>query len=228
MTAAVGAAVLWAAPVLPGLGGGDPAALVAGGAGLLGVVALAALPVPAMAAPRVLWLAVPAAGLLVVALDVAGVGPAATPVEALAYATAGVAFAAVLDAATLALALPVFLAVVDVVSIAGGAAGGLQLTTSATSADALNLTLPAWGSHATVAQLNGVDVLFPAAFAAYALRFGLRPHATLAAAAAALVAALALTLGLDHPMPVLALVAAAGAVANAGRLGPLVAAARAG
>jgi hypothetical protein len=163
-----------------------------------------------------------------VALAVAGVGVAATPVEALGYATAGVAFAALLDAATLALALPVFVAVVDVVSIAGGAAGGLQLTSSATAGDALNLALPAWGGHATVAQLNGVDVLFPAAFAAYGVRFGLRPQATLAAAAGALVAGLALTLGLDRPVPVLALVAAAGAVANAGRLGPLIAAARAG
>jgi len=227
LTALAGAALLWLAPVLPALDG-DAATLVAGTVGLVAVVAIATLPVPAIAARPVLWPALLAAVLLTVALAVAGAGPAATPAEALAYGVAGTAFAAVLDAPALALALPLFVAAVDVASVAGGSSGSLQLDLFATGADPLALALPAWGTDGTVAELSGADVLLLAAFAAYARRFALRPRATIAALAVALVTALVALVVLDRAMPVLALLAGAFYAANLGRLQLLSGGARAG
>jgi len=228
--AALGAALLWLAPVLPQIGDatGDAATLVAGCAGLLAVAACALVAVPAVRNRVVAWALAATAVALAVGFALAGAGTAATPAEALAYGAVGVLFATLLDTAALALVLPLFVAGVDVLGVAGGSSGGLALDRFATRADILTLGIPAWGSDASVARLGGADVLLLAAFARYARLHGLREPATGVALAAALVAALALEVAGVTGAPVLALLAAAYYGVNADRLPGLARAARAG
>jgi peptidoglycan/LPS O-acetylase OafA/YrhL len=82
------------APSLPALHSLDAAIAVAATVGLGFVVALAAAPGPAVAAPFSLVPLVLGAALLVAVLDAARAGAAASPFEALLFGCAGVAFAA--------------------------------------------------------------------------------------------------------------------------------------
>jgi hypothetical protein len=139
----------------------------------------------------------------VVAVDRAQLDAAATPLEALAWAAAGVAFAVVLDAPPLVVALPLFVAAVDLVQSWGAAAG----PPAGAPGDALVLTLPD-GSG----RLTAPEAVFLGAFAAYARRFGLRERLTLAAMAAALVVAVGWA-----PLPALALLSAGALLPNVDR-----------
>jgi hypothetical protein len=228
LSAPAGAALVWAAPVLPGLGDGDVATLVPGVVALLAVAACALLPAPAVEARGLLWVALPALAVLVAALAVAGAAGSATPVEALAFGCLGVALAAFLDAPALALALPLFAAAVELAGLVGGAPGGLRLGTAMGDGEPLDLTLPAWGEAGAVGQVGAADVVLLAWYATYARRFGLRPRVTALALAAALAASLVLAVATDGRVPVLALLGAAYLVANGDRLGGLLRAARAG
>jgi hypothetical protein len=228
LSAPAGAALVWAAPVLPGLGDGDVATLLPGVVALLTVATCALLPAPAAEARGLLWLALPALAILVAALAVAGTAGAATPVEALAFGCLGVALAAFLDAPALALALPLFAAAVEVAGLVGGAPGGLRLGTAAGGGEPLDLTLPAWGEAGAVGQLGAADVVLLAWYATYARRFALRPRATAAALTAALAGSLVLAVATDGRVPVLALLGGAYLLVNADRLGGLLRPARAG
>jgi hypothetical protein len=70
--------------------------------------------------------------------------------------------------------------------------------------------------------------VFPAAYAAYAQRFGLRTRASVAAMLAALSAAAVIGLALDRRIPALALTGVAFLAANADRLAGLFATPREG
>jgi hypothetical protein len=217
-----------AAPALPGPAERDVAVALAGTAGLSFVVALATLPSPAVSAPLAL---VPAAlGALMVAgaLNAAEAGAVATPVEAVLCGCAGVAFAIVLDVPALAIALPLFVAAVDVSGLAGGAPGTLVATGGAAAGDPLTLELPGWGGGPPVVELSVADVVFLATYAGYAQRFSLRPRASALAMLAALIAALLLTLAFDRRAPALAFVSIAFLLVNAPRMRTLLATPRGG
>jgi hypothetical protein len=219
----LGAALAYflAAPALPALRSADLAALVAGTAGLIALVLCTAAVVPAVESRFSLAVGFLGAVLIVAALSVARVGAGATPFEAVLYGCIGVGFAAVLDSPALALALPVFVAAVDAVSVAGGGPGGLLVRASADDGDPLTLELPAWGGGLPAARVSAADVIFLAAFAAYAQRFGLRPRATIAGMLAGFVVALVLGVLLDRDVPALPLVALGYLLPNGDRLGAL-------
>ena len=109
-------------------------------------------------------------------MNAAGVGAAATPIEAVAYACIGVAVRGRGSTApALALALPVFVAGIDdhrdrrrrrhAAAVAHGAPRG---------GDPLSLELPDWRNGLPAARLGLADIVFAGIFAAYARRFGLR------------------------------------------------------
>ena len=221
-----GAALLLAAPVLPAPGRGDEETLIAGGAALVAIAACAVAVASAVDVPRVLWLALPAAALLLAAVEAAGLAAAATPAEALAYALAGVALAALLDTPALALALPVFVGVIDVAGVLGGASGALQLDPRVAPGDPSSLELPAWGATYAVGRLNPVVVVFVAWYAAYGRRFGVDSRRSAAASIAALLAALVWAVISGGAVPVLALLGLATLLAAGRRLRPLARAAR--
>jgi hypothetical protein len=216
------------APELPAPRSLDVAIAVAATAGLAFVVALAAAPAPAVRAPVSLIPAVLGAGLLVAALDAARAGAAASPFEALLLGCAGVAFAALLDAPALALALPLFVGALDVSGLAGDGSGSLVAQDAARPGDPLTVELPGWGGGLPAARLTAAELVFLAAYAAYAHLFGLRRRASVVAMFAALVAGIVLGLALDRRVPALALVGGAYLAVNADRLGRLFASPRDG
>jgi hypothetical protein len=206
------------APSLPALHSLDPAIAVAATVGLAFVVALAAAPGPAVVAPVSLVPLVVGALLLVAVLDAARAGAAASPFEALAFGCAGVAFAALFDAPALAVALPLFVGVLDASGVVGSGPGALLASDAARPGDPFTVELPGWGGGLPAARVTGAELLFLAAYIAYAHQFALRPRASAVAMFAALVASVVLGLAIDPRVPALALMGAAFLAANADRL----------
>jgi hypothetical protein len=216
------------APSLPALHSLDAAIAVAATAGLAFVVALAAAPGPAVTAPFSLVPLVLGAALLVAVLDAARAGAAASPFEALLFGCAGVAFAALLDAPALAIALPVFVGVLDASGVVGAGPGALLASDAARPGDPFTVELPGWGGGLPAARVTAAELVFLAAYVAYAYLFALRPRASAVAMFVALVAVVVLSLALDRRVPALALMGAAFLATNADRLPGLLARSREG
>jgi hypothetical protein len=215
-------------PALPALGSLDVAIAVAATVGLAFVVALAALPAAAVATPFSLAPAVVGSVLLVAALDATQAGAAASPFEALLLGCVGVAFVAVLDAPALAVALPVFVGVLDLSGVVGSSPGALLAQDAARPGDPLTVELPGWGGGLPAARVTAAELVFLAAYVAYAHLYGLRPRASAVAMFAALVAVVVLGLAFDRRVPALALMGAAFLAVNADRLAGLFHAPREG
>jgi hypothetical protein len=204
------------APALPDLGDGDGALLVADGIGLLAIVATVATLMPAWRARNV-QLAVLCAGAAVVAvLNLAGVGALANVPEAMTAAAAGLLLAAALATPTVAVAVPLFVAVIDIWSVASGPTSRL-VESGSDPVDVLSFDIPAWGGG-SAGGLGLTDAVFIAMFAGWACRFGLRRRVTLAGMAIGLLAALVLSLATDEAIPALPLIAAGYLLPNADRL----------
>jgi hypothetical protein len=216
------------APSLPALHSLDAAIAVAATVGLAFVVALAAAPGAAVTAPFSLVPLVIGSTLLVAVLNAARAGAAASPFEALLYGCAGVAFAALLDAPALAVALPLFVAAIDVSGLVGAGPGTLLVQDAARPGDPLTVELPGWGGGLPAARVTAAELVFLAAYAGYAQLFGLRARASGLAMFAALVTAVVLGLALDRRVPALALMGGAYLAVNADRLGGLFASPREG
>jgi hypothetical protein len=197
--------------------------MVACGVGLIFVVAVVAGLVAVADAPLALVPAVLGAGLLVAALDVNDVAAGATPFEAVLFACLGIAFAVVFDAPGLAIALPLFVAVIDIVQASSGGSAGLFALSTSRPGDALTLELPDWGTGLAAARLSVPDVVFLAAFAAYARRLGLRERAAELGMLIGLLAAVASEVLLDSELPTVALLAAGYLIPNVDRIGSLFA-----
>jgi hypothetical protein len=213
-----------AAPALPALPAGDTTAVVAGGLGLLLVAgsALAVLPAYEMlVAPLLVGLG---SGLLVAAFNsdgAHGVGAGANVAEALLAGCAGLLFARWLAAPLIAVCVALFVAAIDVLSVAVGPTQRL-LDAGTPRVDALSFDLPAWGGAGSAGHLGFSDAFFVSLFAAWAWRLGLRRGATIAAILLGLLATLALSVALDRGMPALPFVAAGFLLPNADRVWALL------
>jgi hypothetical protein len=196
-------APLWfvAARWLPSVDGDEAALLLAGVPAILLLAGVVYALVTLADVPALLALAGLGVGLTVAALAQADAGAAATPVDASLWALIGVAFAVALDAPALIVALPLFVAGIDVVAWAGDGPVGIATDLARTGAgDPLALDLPALGGGPPVARLPVLDVLFLGAMAAYAQRRELRPGLVVAGGALGLVAALSIeAAGLQAP-----------------------------
>jgi hypothetical protein len=181
---------------------------------VVGLVALAD-------APMALFPAVLGAALLVAALDANDVGAAATPFEVVLLCCLGIAFAVVFDVPALAVALPLFLAVIDIVQARSGGSAGLFTLSTSKPGDVLTLELPDWGTGLAAARLSAPDVVFLGAFAAYARRLGLRERAAEVGMFLGLLAAVACEVLLDSELPTIALMAVGYLAPNVDRIGAL-------
>ena len=210
-----------AAPALPALAAGDATVLAAGSLGVL-LVAGSALSLLALRdAPVALVLVALGSGLLVAALNAGDVGAAANVVEALLAATIGLLFARALSAPAIAVAVPVFVALVDVWSVATGPTAKL-IANGTPTADPLSFDLPAWGSMGSAGHLGLSDAVFLAMFAAWALRHDCRRTATIVALTLSLVAAIAVSVAVGRAIPAIPFLAAAFLLPNADRLAALL------
>jgi len=209
------------APVLPALPRGDAAALVAGAAGMLAVAAATLWLAPVHAHIWAGTLIVLGAGIMAGGLSAAGVGTQANVPEALAAGALGVLFARALDEPAVVVAVPLFVAGVDVWSVLGGPSERL-LAGPTEPVDLLSLDLPAWGGSGSAGRVGFPDAVFLTTFAAWTWRLGLRRRATVAGLVAGLFGALVLGVVLDRGIPVLPFLAAGFLLVNADRLGRLL------
>ena len=225
LLAVVGAALAYflVAPELPQLHPPELSALVACAVGLAFVVAIVAGLAAMADSPLALVPAVAGAALLVAALDANDVGAAATPFEAILLGCLGIAFAVVFDVPALAIALPLFLAVIDIVQAHSGGSAGLFTLSTSKPGDALTLELPDWGTGLAAARLGAPEVVFLGAFAAYARRLGLRERAAEAGMLVGLLVAVASEVLLDSELPTIALMAVGYLAPNVDRIGALFA-----
>jgi hypothetical protein len=157
------------------------------------------------------------AGLVAGALNAAGVGAAANVAEALLAGAIGVLFARWLATPVIAIAVPIFVAAIDVWSVASGPTSQL-LENGTDVADPLSFDLPAWGGAGSVGDLGFSDALFAAMFAAWAWRYGMRRAATVIGIVAGLLASLGLSVALDRAIPALPLIAAGYLLVNLDRI----------
>lgn len=209
-----------AAPALPALPAGDPTVLVAGGVGLL-LVAATTLSLLALRGAVASLVAVAAgSGLLMGCLNAGGVGAAANVFEALLAAAIGLLFARLLNAGVIAIAVPAFVALVDVWSVAAGPSAKL-LAGGTSASDPLSFDLPAWGGLGSAGHVGLSDAVFLAMFAAWAWAHGFRRGATIAGLICGLIAALVLGVILDRAIPALPLLAAGYLLPNLDRVGGL-------
>lgn len=219
-TPLVAFAYFLAAPLLPALPAGDTTVLVAGSVGLLLVAgsALALLPTrDSLIGPLLVALG---AGLLVAACNSDGsdgVGAGANVPEALLAGAGGLLFARWLATPAIAVAVPLFVAAIDALSVAFGPTSRL-LDAGTPRVDALSFDLPAWGGAGSAGHLGFSDAFFVSLFAAWALRFGFRRGATIAGLLLGLLAALGLSVGLDCGIPALPFLAAGYLLPNVDRL----------
>lgn len=192
---------------LPSLGAGDAAALVAGLVGA-GFVATITLGVPEAGSDTFsIGLILGGSLLLVAGMDAAGARASVTAFEALAAGSLGVLLGRALAAPAVALAIPVFVAIVDAVSAATGPASRLEGGLPRGAAE-LTFDLPSWGAIPSASSRLGLtDALFMAMFSVWARRFGLRPRATTAGMVGGLLAAVVLSVVLDRSVPALPLIA---------------------
>jgi hypothetical protein len=155
------------------------------------------------------------AALLATALAVVDVGAAANPVEALLAAAAGLLFAWSFALPAAVVAVPVVVAGIDVASVLGGPSDPLARVEPV---DVLSFDLPRWGGDGSVAGLALLDATFLALFAAWSLRYALRPRLAIPLMVAGLPAAVALGVALDRTVPSLPFVAGAFLLAGIDRL----------
>jgi hypothetical protein len=208
------------APLLPALRAGDLTVLVAGSVGLLFVAAstLALLPAyQTLIGPLLVALG---AGLLVAALnvdDAGGVGAGANAVEALLASAVGLLLARWLEGPVIAVAVALFVAAIDVWSVASGPSSQM-LSEGTDRVDPLSFDLPAWGDAGSAGHLGLSDAVFLSMFAAWAWRYGFRRAATIVAMVAGLLAALGLSVALDTAIPALPFVAAGFLAPNLDRI----------
>lgn len=215
-----------AAPALPALPAGDATALVAGGIGLLLVAASTLALLPARETLIGPLLIVLGSALVVGALNAGGsngVGAGANVFEAFLAGAIGLLFARWLATPVVAIAVPLFVAAIDVWSVASGPSSRLLARDGDSGAgDALSFDMPAWGNMGSAGQLGLSDALFMSMFAAWALRYGLRRWWTLAGITLGLIASLVLGTVLDRAIPALPLIAAGYLLPNIDRIDGLL------
>ena len=186
---------------------GDLGRCIAGCIGAV-LVALAALSLlPGRDEPFGLIFLGLGAALLATALAGQEVGAAANPVEVLFAASVGLLFALGFGTPAAIVALPVLVAGIDAAAVISGPRETLA---DFDPVDVLTFDLPAWGGErASITRLGLLDAAFLAMFAAWSLRYDLRPRVAIPLMVAALAGAVALAIALDRSVPALPFLAAA-------------------
>jgi hypothetical protein len=216
---AAGAAYFLLVGELPAIEG-DAGRYVAGCAGAVAVGLCALAPLAGRDEP--VGVAIFGVGALLLAIALAGrdVGAAANPVEALFAASVGMLFGFAFGVPAAVIALPLVVAGIDAASVFAG--GDEELARGGEPADVLTFDLPLWGGGGSVARLGLLDATFLALFAAWSVRYALRPRLALPLMVLALGAAVAVGVALDRAVPALPLVALAFLAPGIGRFAPML------
>ena len=218
------AAVAWVyfliPSLLPAIHHDETSRTVAGVVATVLIVVVAAGVATLADAPFVIPLILLGAALIAGTLNAAGVGAAATVPETVTYACVGVLFAVWLEAPALALAIPLFVAGVEVISVLGASSHGLA-NGAVHGGDPFSLDLPDWHNGLTAARLGLADVVFAGVYAAYARRLGLRFAASAIGMAVGLAVGLGLSISFNSALPELPFLGAGFLLPNVDRLAGL-------
>lgn len=206
------------APYLPVIGNEDVSIFVAATLGSAAAFLWATAAVPFTDEPPLAWLLALGGAILVVALNAADVGAAATPIEAMTYSVLGSLFALGLLTPALAFAMPAFVATIDVLSTTLGGPSHALSQGATRLGDPLSLAFADWGTKLPAGRLGISDAVFAGVFLLMARRYDLRFGATAVAMWLSAVVGIGLNLWLDAAVPVLPLMAAAYFLVNADRL----------
>jgi hypothetical protein len=186
--------------LLPSIHDDETSRTVAGVVATILIVVVAAGVATLADAPVVIPLILLGAALIAGALNAAGVGAAATVPETVTYACVGVLFAVWLEAPALALAIPLFVAGVEVISVLGASSHGVAHG-PVRGGHPFTLDLPDWHNGLTAARLGLADVVFTGVYAAYARRLGLRFVASGIGMAVGLAVGLGLSVSFNSALP---------------------------
>jgi hypothetical protein len=157
------------------------------------------------------------AALIAGVMNAAAVGAAATLPETVAYACVGVLLALWLDAPPLALAIPVFVAGIEIIGSLSGTAHG-PAHGALRGGDIFTLVLPDWHNGLTAVRIGLADAVFVGLYATYARRLGLRFLASAIGMAAGLSLALALSIDANSALPELGFIGVGFLVPNIDRV----------
>lgn len=163
--------------------------------------------------PIVLLGAVLIAGVM----NAAGVGAAATLPETVVYACVGVLLALWLDAPPLVLAIPVFVAGIEIIGTLSGTTHG-PAHGALRGGDVFTLGLPDWHNGLSAARIGLADVVFVGLYATYARRMGLRFLASAVGMAVGLAVALALSIDANSALPELGFIGVGFLIPNIDRV----------
>ncbi|TML04828.1 MAG: hypothetical protein E6G41_11160 [Actinobacteria bacterium] len=189
------------------------ASCVAAGLVVLVAAGVATLSDTPIIVPIMLLGAVLIAGVM----NAAGVGAAASLPETVVYACIGVLLALWLDAPPLVLAIPVFVAGIEIIGTLGGTTHGPPYG-DLRGGDVFTLGLPDWHNGLAAARIGLADVVFVGLYATYARRMGLRFLAGAIGMAIGLAAALALSIDANSALPELGFIGAGFLVPNIDRV----------
>jgi hypothetical protein len=203
--------------LLPAIHDDETSRIVAASVATVLIVIVAAGVATLSDAPLVVPLVLLGSALVAGAMNAADVGAAATVPETVVYACIGVLFGLWLDAPALALAIPVFVAGIELISVLGGAThsvahGALR------GGDPLTQELPDWNNGLSAGRLGLADLVFVGIYATYARRLKLRFVASAIGMAVALALGVALSISENTGLPELAFLGAGFLVPNIDRV----------
>ncbi len=195
-------------PVLPAVGGtSDTNTLVSDIPTMVLLATCVLVWLPARDEVFVLGLVAFGSGLIAAAATEAGSVPVGDTTKTMFAATFGMVLARTLAEPAVVIAVPLFVAGIDIASVAGGPSE-LLARDSSRAGEFLSVYLPAWGGG-RAGVLGLADLIFLAFFASSAWRFGFRRRTTAIALTAALPATVVIQLALDTAVPALPMLAAA-------------------
>ena len=200
---ALALAYLLVAPHLPAPSDIDGAALAAGAAGLVAFGLCALALTPAYDEPVPLVLVAFGAGMITAVLTATDARTAEDLCKVAAASALGLLLAwALRSMPAVVIAVPVFVAAIDLWSVLSGPTSQL-LRTEPETLDHLSFVLPAWKGGLGAAQLGVSDIVFLSFFAGCAWRYGLRRRITAVLLLVSLVATLAVGIWADRAVPAL-------------------------
>jgi hypothetical protein len=157
------------------------------------------------------------AGLIAGVMNAAGAGAVATLPEAIAYACIGILAGLWLSTPALVLAIPVFVAGIEIIGTLSGTSHGVA-GGALRGGDIFTLDLPDWNNGLSAARLGLADMVFVGLYATYARRFGLRFWASAIGMAVSLAIGVWLSIDSNTALPELGFIGAGFLVPNADRV----------
>ena len=203
--------------LLPAIHDDETSRAVAGAVATALIVVVAAGVATLADAPFVVPLVLLGSALVAGTMNAAGVGAAATVPETVVYACIGITFGVLLEAPALVLAIPLFVAGVEVISFVGASGHGVAHGATR-GGDPLSLELPDWHNGLAAARLGLADIVFTGIYATYARRMRLRFVASAIGMAVGLAAGLAVSIAENSALPELPFLGAGFLLPNIDRI----------